>query len=101
MHDTNSLFADFSDSEMIPVMKRAFDETSAIVHTWGSCGAVFTEDEAEAAIAEEILSLAEDGVRDGKALSAFVLARIGTSALNKVAQNIRPDAKPELDAMVH
>jgi len=101
MHDMDSLFADFSDSEMIPVMKRAFDEASAIVHAWGSCDAVFTEDEAEAAIAEEILSLAEDGVRDGRALSAFVLARIGTNALNKVAQNIRSDVKPAPDAVVH
>ena len=47
MYDRDMLFASFPDTEMIPVMKRAFDETSAAVHAWGACGTVFEEDEAE------------------------------------------------------
>jgi hypothetical protein len=92
MYDMDSLFAGFRNAGMIPAMKRAFDETSAAVHAWGCCDAIFTEDEAEAEIVREILSLAEDGVTDAEALSGRVLARIGASVLDKVAQDIRPDA---------
>jgi hypothetical protein len=99
MHNIDSLFTGFPDAEMIPVMKRVFDETSATVHAWGACGTVFDDDEAEETIAEEILALAKDGIKDSEALSAFTLARVGTAALNKVAKDIRTSAQPGLSAV--
>jgi hypothetical protein len=89
MYDKDMLFAAFPDAEMIPVMKRVFDETSAAVHAWGACGAIFDDDEAEETIANEILALAKDGIKDSESLGAHALSRIGTAALNKVAREIR------------
>jgi hypothetical protein len=101
MHDRDMLFATFPDAEMIPVMKRVFDETSAAVHTWGACGTIFGDDEAEETIAREILALAEDGIKDRERLGAFTLSRIGTAALNKVAQDIRANAQNEPTTAFH
>jgi hypothetical protein len=101
MYDVDSLFSDFSDAEMIPVMKRVFDETSAVVHAWGCCGTVFADDEAEEVIANEILTLAREGVRRSSSMSAFVLTRVGTAALDKVAEDIHVAAKPARDGAFH
>jgi hypothetical protein len=90
MHDAGSLFSDCRDPELVLAMKRAFDTTAAAVRAWGACDAIFGEDEAEAAIAEEILALAEGGVTDADALANRALTRIGAEALDKVAANIRP-----------
>jgi hypothetical protein len=73
-------------------MRRAFRDTSAAVRAWGACDSIFAEDEAEATIAQEIVALAENGVRDAQALASRALTRIGAEALDKVAQNIRPQA---------
>jgi hypothetical protein len=101
MHDRDRLFATFPDAEMIPVMQRVFDETSAAVHAWGACGTVFGDEEAEETIAKEILALAEDGVKDSESLGAFTLSRVGTAALNKVAQDIRANSQNKPMAALH
>jgi hypothetical protein len=101
MHDRDMLFATFRDAEMIPVMQRVFEETSAAVHAWGACGTIFGDDEAEETIAREILALAEDGIKDSESLGAFTLSRIGTAALNKVAQDIRASAQGQPAAAFH
>lgn len=90
MSNAGSLFTGCRDPELILAMKRAFDTTAAAVRAWGACDAIFGEDEAEAAIAQEILALAEDGVTDADALANRALSRIGAEALDKVARNIRP-----------
>ena len=101
MYDRDMLFASFPDTEMIPVMKRAFDETSAAVLAWGACCTVFEEDEAEETIAKEILALAKDGIKDSESLGAFTLSRVGTAALNKVARDIRANSEPHPVAAIH
>jgi len=89
MYDMDSLFSNFPNPEMIPVMKRAFDMTSATIHTWGACGTVFTESETEALIADDILTLAKDGETNADALSGLALSHFGLAALDKVAQDVR------------
>jgi hypothetical protein len=91
----DQLFSHFPDAEMIPIMKRAFDETSETVHAWGSAETVFPGDEAEETIAREILSLAEEGVTGAEALGSLALARFGAAALDKVALDIRRPAARE------
>jgi hypothetical protein len=71
-------------------MRRAFRDTSAAVRAWGACDSIFGEDEADATIAQEIVALAENGVRDAETLANRALTRVGADALDKVAQNIRP-----------
>jgi hypothetical protein len=101
MNNIDMLFATFPDAEMIPIMKRVFDETSAAVHAWGACGTIFEDEEADETIAKEILALAEDGVKDSESLGAFTLSRVGTAALNKVAQDIRASAQDQPTAALH
>lgn len=90
MRHADSLFVGFRNPNLVPAMRRAFDDTSATVRAWGACDSIFEEDEAEATIAQEIISLAEDGVSDAETLASRALTRIGAEALDKVAQNIRP-----------
>jgi hypothetical protein len=101
MYDIDSLFSDFSDPEMIPVMKRVFDETAAVIHAWGCCGTIFADDEAEEVIAHEILTLAEEGVRGRSAMSASVLTRIGAAALDKVCETIEVAGRPSPEGSIH
>jgi hypothetical protein len=95
MFDMDSLFSGFPNSEMIPVMKRAFGATSATIHKWGSCGAVFTDDEAEMLIANNILTLVQDGVTDADMLRDLALSHFGFAALDKVAQDMKARMAPE------
>ncbi len=101
MSDTDSLFAGIRDPEIIFAMKRAFDAASAAMRAWGACDAIFEEDEAEAAIAQEIVALAESGVADAEALTSRALARLGAEALDRVAQNIQPRVRTAQDANLH
>ena len=90
MAHAESLFVGFHDPKLVPAMRRAFDETSATMRAWGTCDSIFDEDEAEETIAQEILSLAENGVTDAEILTSRALTRMGAEALARVAQNIRP-----------
>src|SRR5579883_3062538 len=101
MSDTDSLFAGIRDPEIVLAMKRAFDAASAAVRAWGACDAIFEEDEAEAAIAQEIVALAESGVADPEALTNRALSRFGAEALDRVAQNIQPRVRTAQDANLH
>ena len=94
-------FASLRDPETTEAMKRAFDETSAAIRAWGALGAIFEEDEAEAAIAEEIVALAEEGVTDADTLVSRALTRIGAEALDRVARNIRPRSRDSGEDMFH
>lgn len=94
MAHADSLFVGFRDPKLVPTMRRAFRETSAAMRAWGACDSIFDEDEAEEAIAQEILSLAENGVTDAEILTSRALTRMGAEALAKVAQNIRPRRGP-------
>ena len=101
MYDRDMLFAACPDAEMIPVMQRAFDDASAAVHAWGSCGTIFAEDEAEETIAKEIVALVKDGVRDSERLGSCTLSRLGTAALNKVAREVRASAQDRPLVAIH
>jgi hypothetical protein len=91
MRGMEELFADFPDAEMIPKMKRAYDETAATIHAWGESDGVFNDDEAEDMIAREISSLARQGVADIGALRGAALVKYGAAALSRLAHDeIRP-----------
>jgi hypothetical protein len=88
MYDMDTLFSRFDSAEMLPVMKRAFDDASQTVHNWGSCNTLFTDDEAGAVIANAIFALAQQGVTDGQHLSVAALSQFGVAALDRVASNL-------------
>jgi hypothetical protein len=91
MRGIEERFADFPDAEMIPRMKRAYDETAAAIHAWGETDSVFDEEEAEDMIATEISLLARQGVADIGALRGGALVKYGAAALSRLAHDqIRP-----------
>jgi hypothetical protein len=91
MRGMDEVFAEFPKAEMIPTMKRAFDETAAAIDAWGETDGVFDDDEAEDMIAAEISTLAHQGVADINALRSAALLKYGAAALNRLAQDaIRP-----------
>jgi hypothetical protein len=74
MPSIDELFANFPDAEMIPVMKRAFDEAYARVQ---SQGRLHGEADGPDAVAKEILKLARDGVKNADALRDMTVSRFG------------------------
>jgi hypothetical protein len=73
MPTVDELFANFPDAEMIPVMKRAFDEATARMQCQGLHGETPYAD----AIAREILRLARAGVTTADALTVMAVGDAG------------------------
>jgi hypothetical protein len=88
MYDMDTLFSSFNGAEMIPVMKRAFNDASRTIHGWGTCETIFDDDEMSAIIACEIMGLVQQGVTDARILSDRALSRFGVAALDRVASNL-------------
>jgi hypothetical protein len=69
MPNIDELFATFPDAEMIPVMKRAFDQASARIQSQGLHGDAPSAD----AVAAKILKLAREGVKSVDALTEMAV----------------------------
>jgi hypothetical protein len=85
MYDMDMLFSNSNSAEMIPVMKRAFNDASQTIHSWRTCDTIFNDDEMSAMIAHEIIGLVQRGVTDARILSDGALSRFGVAALDRVA----------------
>jgi hypothetical protein len=69
MPNIDELFATFPDAEMIPVMKRAFDQASARIQSQGLHGDAPSAD----GVAAKILKLAREGVKSVDALTEMAV----------------------------
>jgi hypothetical protein len=72
MPNVDELFSNFPDAEMIPVIKRAFDEASARVQSQGLHGDAPSAD----VLAKKILKLARDGVKNVDALTDMAVGGV-------------------------
>jgi hypothetical protein len=69
MPTVDELFAHFREAEMIPVMKRAFDQALARIQSQGLHGDAPSAN----AVAKEILKLAQEGVKNVDALTEMAV----------------------------